>query len=255
MIDRPVVIVSGAAGGIGQATVERFSGAGYAVVGLDIDPAVEELSALGTEGPVIGITADHEQVHHLEAAVAAAARIGRIAHVATFAGVALTEEIAHDDNEGLIDPALFRATIERNLLGHVNLLWSVQRHLFEGEGDRSVTLCSSVNALQGWGEPGYSTAKAGLIGLVRALAGPYGRRGVRINALAPGTIDSRGARTEYADAPDRFEQMRRTIPLGKLGQVDDVAAAALALAQDLRHVHGAVITVDGGQTVDRFSAG
>jgi NAD(P)-dependent dehydrogenase (short-subunit alcohol dehydrogenase family) len=187
----------------------------------------------------------------LEVAVSAAEKMGTIRHVVAFAGVALPEELAHDDAEGLIHPSLFRTSIERNLIGHVNMLWAVERSLFRASGDRSVTLCSSVNALQTWGEPAYSTAKAGLIGLVRSLAGPYGRRGVRINAIAPGTIDSSGAREEYRDNPERFERMRRTIPLGRLGEVEDVAAAALAIARDLRHFHGSVMTLDGGQTVDR----
>jgi NAD(P)-dependent dehydrogenase (short-subunit alcohol dehydrogenase family) len=246
-----IVIVTGAAGGIGRATVHRFIDAGYGVVGIDINPAVENFSRLERNAPVLGIVADHEQLASLEVAVSAAEKMGTIRHVVAFAGVALPEELAHDDAEGLIHPSLFRTSIERNLIGHVNMLWAVERSLFRASGDRSVTLCSSVNALQTWGEPAYSTAKAGLIGLVRSLAGPYGRRGVRINAIAPGTIDSSGAREEYRDNPERFERMRRTIPLGRLGEVEDVAAAALAIARDLRHFHGSVMTLDGGQTVDR----
>lgn len=246
-----IVIVTGAAGGIGSATARRFIEAGYGFVGIDINPAIKDLTRPGSDPPVLGVVADHEQLASLEAAVSAAEKLGTIRHVVAFAGVALPEEIAHDDDEGLVHPSLFRASIERNLMGHVNVLWAAQRSLFQASGDRSVTLCSSVNALQAWGEPGYSTAKAGLIGLVRSLAGPYGRRGVRINALAPGTIDSSGARAEYHDDPERFGRMRRTIPLGRLGEVEDVAAAALAIVRDLRHLHGAVLTLDGGQTVDR----
>jgi meso-butanediol dehydrogenase/(S,S)-butanediol dehydrogenase/diacetyl reductase len=246
-----IVMVTGAAGGIGRATAQRFVAAGYGLVGIDIDPAVKDLSRLERNAPVLGVVADHEQLASLEAAVSTAEKLGTIRHVVAFAGVALPEEIVHDDEEGLVHPSLFRASIERNLMGHVNMLWAAQHSLFQASGDRSVILCSSVNALQTWGEPGYSTAKAGLIGLVRSLTGSYGRRGVRINALAPGTIDSAGARAEYHDDPERFERMRWTIPLGRLGEVEDVAAAALAIARDLRHLHGAVLTLDGGQTVDR----
>lgn len=251
MSGRSVAIISGAAGGIGLATVRRFSKAGYAVLALDIDPAVEQLSDLQSNARVLGVVADHERLDTVEAALAAARHLGAVRHIVTFAGVALPAELAHDDRNGLIHPSLFRATLERNLIGHVNLLWAAQGALFEAEDDRSVVLCSSVNALQTWGEPGYSTAKAGLIGLVRSLAGPYGRRGVRINALVLGTVDSAGAREEYSDVPGRFELMRSTIPLGRLGQADDVADAALAIARDLRHMHGAVVTLDGGQSVER----
>jgi NAD(P)-dependent dehydrogenase (short-subunit alcohol dehydrogenase family) len=251
LTDRSVVIISGAAGGIGRAAVRRFSEAGYAVLAFDIDRAVEQLSARQNDPPILGIVADHERLDAIEAAVAASSDFGALRHIVAFAGVALPEELVHDDLNGLIHPSLFRATIERNLMGHVNLLWAAQHALFKTDGDRSVTLCSSINAVQTWGEPGYSTAKAALIGLVRSLAGPFGRRGVRINALSPGTIDSSGARSEYRDHPGRFELMRGTVPLGRLGEVDDVADAALAIARNLRHMHGAVLTLDGGQTIER----
>jgi NAD(P)-dependent dehydrogenase (short-subunit alcohol dehydrogenase family) len=112
-------------------------------------------------------------------------------------------------------------------------------------------VCSSVNAFQGWGEPAYSAAKAGLIGLVHALTVPYGTRGIRINAVAPGTIDTPNTRAEDARDPDHFEVMQLGVPLGRLGQPDDVAAVLLALARDMQHVTGQVLTVDGGQTIQR----
>jgi NAD(P)-dependent dehydrogenase (short-subunit alcohol dehydrogenase family) len=132
-----IVIVTGAAGGIGRATTHRFVDAGYGVVGIDIDPGVEDLTQLERNAPVLGVVADHEQLASLETAVSAAARLGTIRHVVAFAGVALPEEIAHDDEEGLIHPSLFRASIERNLIGHVNVLWAAQRSLFQASGDRS----------------------------------------------------------------------------------------------------------------------
>jgi NAD(P)-dependent dehydrogenase (short-subunit alcohol dehydrogenase family) len=230
-----IVIVTGAAGGIGRATTRLLSEAGYGVVGLDINPEVEELTCMSSQVPVLGLVADHECLASVEAAVSAADELGEIRHLVTFAGVALPQEIAHDDEEGLVHPELFRASIERNLIGHVNVLWAVQNCLFRSSGDRSIALCSSVNALQSWGEPGYSAAKAGLVGLVRSLAGPYGRRGVRINAITPGTIDTEGSRAEYLNDNERHERMRQTVPL----------------VRDLRHVHGTELRVDGGQTVGR----
>jgi 3-oxoacyl-[acyl-carrier protein] reductase len=83
------------------------------------------------------------------------------------------------------------------------------------------------------------------------LTVPYGTRGIRINAVAPGTIDTPNTRAEYVRDPDHFEVMQRGVPLGRLGQPDDVAAVLLALARDMRHVTGQVITVDGGQTIQR----
>ena len=245
-----VAFVSGAAGGIGRAVVERFANEGFTVLAFDIDPAVMQMSECKYSAPVKGVVGDHEDLESVEKAFQLATEFGPVRHVMSFAGVALAEELSHNDADGVVHPSLFRATIERNLIGHVNLLWCAQQALFANDFNTSVTLCSSVNANQSWGEPGYSTAKSGLVGLVRSLAGPYGRRGVRINAIAPGTIDSSGAREEYKDNPGRFDTMRNSIPLGRLGQAEDVADTTFAMAHHMRHLNGEVIVLDGGQTVE-----
>lgn len=245
----PGVLVTGAAGGIGSATVQAFAAMGHPVLALDVDPRVRDLAGrVGSR--VKAVVADHRDLAALAGALDQGER-PPVSHVVLLAGIALPEESRLDGGRGLPHPDLFRASVELNLLGHVNVLWAMQPELFEGRGDRSVTLCSSVNALQGWGEPAYSTAKAGMLGLVRALAVGYGRRGIRINAVAPGTVDTPNLRAEYEHDPQHFDMMLQGVPLGRLGRPADVAAVLLALARDLTHVTGQVIPVDGGQTAMR----
>lgn len=246
-----VVVVTGAAGGIGAATTDVFSHAGYGVVAIDIDKSVLELGSCVGLKNVFGVVADHKDLESLAVPVAMASELGPVRHLAMFAGMSLPEETRLDGGRELPNPELFRESIDLNLLGHVNVLWSFQPLLFEQSGNRSVSLCSSVNALQGWGEPAYSAAKAGLIGMMHALTVGYGKRGIRINAVAPGTVSTPNTRVEWAHDPDHFTRMKEGIPLKKLGQPSDIAAMFLALARDLTHVTGQVIPVDGGQTIMR----
>jgi NAD(P)-dependent dehydrogenase (short-subunit alcohol dehydrogenase family) len=245
------VLITGAAGGIGQATAREFARAGHRVLALDVDASVLNLGERLGNDRIVGMTVDHRDLAAVEAALDRCNMIDLLRHVVLLAGIALPEETQLSGGRELPHPTLFQASVELNLLGHVNVIWAVQRLLFSADGDRSIAVCSSVNALQGWGEPAYSAAKAGLIGLVHALTVPYGTRGIRINAVAPGTIDTPNTRAEYVRDPDHFEVMQRGVPLGRLGQPDDVAAVLLALARDMRHVTGQVITVDGGQTIQR----
>lgn len=242
---KPIVVITGAAGGIGRATVTAFIKAGYGVVGVDVADSVRDVAS----EDFLGMKADHSDLHAVEDALRQAAELGPVQHIAAFAGSALAAEI--ELGRRLPHPDLFRASVERNLLGHVNVLWAAEQFLLGAPGDRSITLCSSVNALQAFGEPAYSTAKSGLFGLVRSLVVPYGQAGVRINAVAPGTTDTPTVRAEYADLPEHFTRMEQGIPLGRLGRAEDVATLVLALTRDLTHVTGQVIVNDGGQTVSR----
>jgi NAD(P)-dependent dehydrogenase (short-subunit alcohol dehydrogenase family) len=99
--------------------------------------------------------------------------------------------------------------------------------------------------------PAYSAAKAGLVGMMRALTAPLGAEGIRVNVVAPGTV--RTPRTEriWSSDPGHFERLERGTALGKLGTPDDVSRVFVALATWLTHVTGQVIVVDGGQMVKR----
>lgn len=245
MDDVGLVLVTGVAGGIGSATARKFLDAGYPVAGVDISDGA--LTAPG-DGDYVGAVADVRDASAMHDVVVGFGR--PIAHVVTCAGISLSEETV---DEGRVMPSVetFRATVELNLTSHYVTLAAAWPSLRDGSGNRSVSFASSVNALQSFGLIGYSAAKAGLIGLVRSLVMPLGAVGVRVNAVAPGTVPTPATQREWAHVPTHFDDMAALVPTGRLGTPDDIAVAFLALARDLRHVSGQVLVVDGGQSLHR----
>ena len=242
-----VVLLTGAAGGIGRAIVATLLGAGYSVLGVDIDGRVVEHPDAGAPsvGSYVGVVADTRDPGAMRRVTAEATTPVR--HVVTCAGMAFPDEHA-DAGRGLPSAVVFRDSVDVNLTGHYVATEAVWESMRDGEGNRSVTFISSINALQGFGLVGYSAAKAGLLGLARALVVPFGAVGVRVNVVAPGTIVTPAT---SAAAPDHYAQMRASIPMGRLGEPTDVASAVLSLIRDLRHVSGQTLVVDGGQSVAR----
>jgi meso-butanediol dehydrogenase / (S,S)-butanediol dehydrogenase / diacetyl reductase len=108
---------------------------------------------------------------------------------------------------------------------------------------------SSVNALTGLGEEAYSAAKAGVVSLTQNIAVRYGQQGVRANVICPGTIRTPIWRERLKNTPDVFERLAHWYPLGRVGEPEDIAGAALFLASDeAAFITGAVLTIDGGLT-------
>ena len=262
-LPRDTVLITGAAGAIGSATVRAFLAAGFSVVGLDVVDTVTDAPASDSPeldvplsevpaGSYVGIQVDVEDEVGVADAVATAETAGPLAHVVGIAGGALPDEPGSQGDPLQLSPKVFRASVEANLTSQFVVLQAALPWLRAHSGvDRSVTFTSSWNALSGVGMPAYSAAKAGVIGMMHALTGPLGDDGIRVNVVAPGTI--RTARTEKIWAHDegRWERLASTTALGRLGSPDDVARTFVALATTLTHVTGQVLVVDGGQLVKR----
>lgn len=108
---------------------------------------------------------------------------------------------------------------------------------------------ASVNALLGLGNDAYSAAKAGLVSLTRSVATRHGPDGIRANAICPGTVRTPIWQDVLERTPDVFERLARWYPLGRVGEPEDVARAALFLAsEEASWISGAVLPVDGGLT-------
>jgi NAD(P)-dependent dehydrogenase (short-subunit alcohol dehydrogenase family) len=243
----PAVLVTGAAGGLGSALVAALRERGDAVVALDRVP-LEPVD--GVHAHAVDVL-DEAAVSHALATAAAAGL--ELRHVVAIAGGALVAEKA------CVDPAalpldVFRASVEANLTSAWIALRAALPALRRADGDRSITLTSSTDALASYGLPAYAAAKAGLIGLVHALAATLGADGIRINAIAPGDVPTPRNVREWAHVPGWYDRMRDASVLGRLAEPDDVAGAYLALI-DLRHVTGQTFVVDGGQTIARPDAG
>jgi NAD(P)-dependent dehydrogenase (short-subunit alcohol dehydrogenase family) len=238
------VLVTGAAGGLGSGLVAALVARGDRVVAIDrVHPERDDIVAytldLAYERAVAGALAD-----------AAGHGLG-ISHVVAIAGGALPEEKTGADVAEL-PLEVFRASLELNLVTAWITLRAALPHLRRADGDRSITLTTSTDALASYGLPAYAAAKAGLIGLVNSLAGSLGGDGIRINAVAPGDVPTERNVREWGHVPGWYERLRESAPLGRLGTPEDIAAAYLALI-DMRHVTGQVIVVDGGQTIGRPS--
>ena len=236
------VLVTGAAGGLGSALVTALVERRDRVVAIDrVGIERDDVAAYAID------LADDEAV--ARALADAAARGLAIQHVVAIAGAALPEEKTGADLADL-PLEVFRASLELNLVTAWITLRAALPHLRRADGDRSITLTTSTDALASYGLPAYAAAKAGLIGLVHSLAGTLGADGIRINAVAPGDVPTPRNVREWEHVPGWYDGLRASSPLGRLGTPEDIAAAYLAL-MDMRHVTGQVIVVDGGQTVSR----
>jgi NAD(P)-dependent dehydrogenase (short-subunit alcohol dehydrogenase family) len=237
---KPVALVTGALGGIGLGVVALLE-ATHDVIGWDVQ---SNLPPQAHES-VHFATIDHRDA---EAVAAAAEGLPNLSIVICLAGCALPEEVEVDASGGWPNPSLFAESIRLNLVGHYNVLYGIREHLVPGA---SVVLVSSVNAIQAFGLPAYSAAKAGLHGLVVSLSSQLGARGVRVNAIALGTVDTPASRIEWAHIEDRFESVASQSSLGHVATIAEASQAIVALATSVPHITGQVIVIDGGQSVFR----
>ena len=240
-----IAVVTGAAGALGRATSSALVEAGFHVVGLDLDATVAEMDLPGFQGIELDLTDDRAVTSAMEEL----ADLGPLDHLVGVAGGALPEEPPTQHDPVLLAPEVFRRSVELNLTSQYVVLRAALPWFRRGEHrDRSVTLISSWNATTAQGMPAYSSAKAGLIGLMHALVRPLGAEGIRVNVVAPGSI--RTLRTEriWGHVEGHFERLADMAATGRLGTPEDVARTCRALAVDLTHVCGQVLVVDGGQS-------
>ena len=228
-----VAVVTGGARGIGRATCERFVADGARVVVADLaeDAGRELAEALG-EAAVFARTDVADAASAAAAMRAAVDRWGGLDVVVNNAGVTR-------------DATLAKMTAEQfNLKGVFLCTQAAVPHL-EARGGGVVLNAASVVAHTGnFGQTNYVATKAGVIGMTKTWARELGRKGVRVNAVAPGFVATEMVKT----VPEKvLGPLRDKTPLGRLGEPEDVAAAYAFLASDdARFITGAVLNVDGG---------
>ncbi len=240
-----VAIVTGAAGGIGAATARLFAAKGAAVLMADVKPEVaaraQEWRAEGF--PVAAYVGDAATETGAEAIVSAAlASFGRVDIVHANAGV--SGPLAPRLDTGAAE---FAETLRINLIGPWLLIRAALPHLRPGA---AIVCTASVAGLRaGAGGIPYSASKAGVINLVLTLAQALAGRGIRINAVAPGLIETPMTAPLFEDARARGREGKigQLNPLRRAGRAEEVAEAVAWLASDAAsYVNGAVLTVDGG---------
>ena len=243
----PVVLITGALAGIGRATALAFGrqGARLVVSGRNADAGatlVHELQALGAEAEFIRADVRHEA--DVQALVeGAVARFGRLDIAVNNAGTEghpgpLTEQTADT----------YAATFDTNVLGTVlSLKHELRVMLAQGSGN--IVNLSSTMGHRGNANAGmYVASKHAVEGLTRTAALEGAAAGVRVNAVAPGPVDT-GMLGRFAGSDERKDALAAGVPLKRLGQPDDIAQAILFLASpQARFLTGQVIDVNGGKT-------
>jgi len=233
--DGASVLVTGGGSGIGRAICRRFASDGASVLVADIvGERGEEVAELIGGAAVQGDVTVAADVARMVAAV------GRVDVLVNNAGGGMADDVLEIDEEA------WDQDIALNLKSAFLCSRAVLPGMIERGGGVIVNI-ASVNGLAFFANEPYSAAKAGLISLTRSMATRYGRQGIRAVAIAPATIRTPLWQERVDKEPAIFERLMRWYPLRRVGEPEDVAAAAAFLASDdASWITGEVLRVDGG---------
>lgn len=248
-LNNKVAIITGAGSGIGRETAKLFAKEGAKVVVTDVDEkagngTVEEIIKILEENP--DCTGDsffakldisnREQAR--DVVQETLDRYGKVDVLINNAGIIQDALVTRMTEEN------WNKVIDIDLKGPFNMIQAVADAMIEHGTGAIINISSIVGIYGNIGQTNYAAAKAGLIGMTKTLAKELGRKGIRVNSIAPGFIVT----PMTAKVPDKIlEMMKEKTPLKRLGQPDDVGYALIYLASDeANFVNGAVIPVDGG---------
>ena len=242
-----VALITGGAGpnGLGFATARQMAAQGARVVIVDLARAEPAAAAARLGQGHLGLVADVTDKAACEAAAAEVVKaFDRIDILVNNAGITQpvkTLEITAADYDRILDV---------NLRGTLQMSQAALPAMRQQKAG-SIICISSVSAQRGggiFGGPHYSAAKAGVLGLARAMAREFGVDGIRVNCITPGLIET--DITQGKLTPDRKKEIAETIPLARLGRADDVAGACIFLASDLSaYCTGITLDVNGGMLI------
>lgn len=245
------VVITGAGGGIGSVVAKRFAGAGGLVTILDKnEEAGEEVAQVirNDGGKAAAFGCDITDRASIDAALGNAR--GAFGPV----GV-LVNNAAWDIFRPFLktNPQEWESLISINLFGALHMHHAILPDMIELGGGRIVNIASDAARVGSSGEAVYSACKAGLVGFSKTIAREHARHGITVNVVCPGPTDTAmlASVTDGAADPEKLrEAFRRSIPLGRLGQPEDLAGAILFLGSDAASfITGQVLSVSGGLTM------
>ncbi|MCP5525282.1 MAG: 3-oxoacyl-[acyl-carrier-protein] reductase [Verrucomicrobiales bacterium] len=240
-----VAVVTGAGRGIGRAVALKLAGAGADVVCVsrtaeNAEKAASEVRSTGRQAWAVPVdVADPPAVSEAVSQILSAA--GRVDILVNNAGVT---------KDGLLmrmSDADWDTVLNTNLRGAFSFTKGFARTFIKQRSGRIINISSVIGLMGNAGQANYAASKAGLIGFTKSAAREFASRGITVNAIAPGFIET--DMTAVINEEMRADLLKR-IPLGFLGQADDIAEAVLYLAgPGARYVTGQVLTVDGGMVM------
>jgi NAD(P)-dependent dehydrogenase (short-subunit alcohol dehydrogenase family) len=247
-----VALITGAASGIGLATAELFCREGAAVTLADTQgqPAEDAAARLRRDGhPALAVTTDVTRAEQVRRAVERSVQeFGRLDVLFANAGIGYTGELVATSDED------WDRVMGVNAKGvFISCREAVRQMLAQQPAGGSVVINGSISGLVGIpGQAPYGPSKGAVVMLTRQLAVDYARRGVRVNCVCPGTVDTALLRRAMAMAPDAqgfLDMLVAGHPIGRIGRAEEIAAAVAFLASDeASFITGAILPVDGGYT-------
>ncbi len=244
-LENKVAIITGGTAGIGAAAARKFAqeGAKVTVWARNAAKGQAFVEQMAKEG--FTVCFDSVDTSNYEDVVAATKRVfdanGKIDILVNNAG------ITNDSTLKKMTPEQWQQVIDINLTGTFDCTKAVNEYMVNAGWGRIINVSSVVGLYGNFGQTNYVATKAGVIGMTKTLCRELGKKGVTVNAVAPGFI----ATEMVAKMPEEvLKGMVAKVPVGRLGEPEDIANAFCFLASDeAAYVNGAVLSVDGGMTV------